>query len=429
MKHQATRLIWVLFFLSSCAKPLISRYTLVLVQDSNAQTSFLASPISYSKVARLAIKRFNGKTDIRGRSLELEILDLAKEPIDTPAALEKYINRLEYKGKMNAQQQRSLIVGFVAVSSTNLPNQSLPMQRFVGLIRKTQQVLLGHWPAQKEPKAQQQGKEATSSTRNSFVLNTAIPDLDADRYLQKYIQKYIKGQKPGALYIVHDAQNRSRADDFVDSLPSSQNITRLLYVRTGNNYAAGRIQSVGDLLRNQRTSLQNANSGILLFLSQQNADETNRYLTRSIYRSLFDKIDFILNGEGLALSALPPANSPRYFVFRQFQEADRQQKYEDFRYHYQKDYQLKAEEDLARLFDEVRLLAYSAKQTIEQPDFDGNLALPLYENLLQNRFSGIEGRILFDDNGRRLAVYQVLQLKDGRLEPQNILSDSTGIRQ
>ena len=405
MKNQLNQLFFVcLLSLSACAKPVISRYTIVLVQDSE---TLLSS--SYAKAARLAIKQFNGKTNIQGQLLELEILDLAQEPINSKEALASYINSLEYKANNqtanNNNPQRSLLIGFVAAPSQS--NQSI--KRFIGLI--TQQVLLGHWeqPQNQRPKDEK--------LKDSFVLNTATPASMANRYLKEYIEE----QGFAALYIVYDQQNRNKANNFAAVSPAMAKAVRLRYVKTGNNYAAGRIQSVGDLLRNQRVRLQNAkaNSGILLFLSQQNAAEVNRYLVRSVYRNLFGKIDFILNGEGLSVSALPPADSPRYFVFRQFEEADRQQKYADFRYQYEKNYQLKAERELAQLFDEILLLAYSAKQTIEDPDFEETLVPSLYETLLQNRFAGVNGKILFDANGERMAVYQLLQRRNGRLEVRN----------
>ncbi|WGK68777.1 hypothetical protein P0082_09850 [Candidatus Haliotispira prima] len=421
---KAADLLWavcLLFLLTvACSGQPVAEYKMVLVQDSSeeswedssqenrsgkvngASEAGLKEPLVVElKAAKLAIERFNAETDINNLVLELEVLDLAKVEIDSTEALQSYVNQLQRSnsGGRRSQQQRSVVVGFVIGRG-----ESSLLRGFVDLFGSKDMVLLGSWPS---------GLPETEG-ENPLLLNMAKPRYGGNKYLLQYIDQH---RNLDSLYVVYDEDNRDKAGDFLARSHSTglSNLVELEYTNGRGNYNEGRIRSLAELLGNQRVTLQNSekNSGVVLFLDQQNANEVNRYLAKSPYRYFFDRLDFILNGNTVSPAELTDPDSPRYFVFRQLQDADSEQNYRRFEHQYEKNYHLRAGDESAYLFDKVTLLAYTVKKTVEGEEMTKISGNSLYQDLLETQFKGSTGDILFDEKGQRLVGYAAFRFTGG----------------
>ena len=374
-------------FLACSGQPVTS-YKLVLVQDSSNRPQSLGE----LKAAKLAIEEFNAETDINGRHLELEVLELAEVELGSATALQSYIKQLQ----RGAVKRSVSVVGFVMGRS-----QSVASEQFQQILSDKGWVLVGIWPDELAP------------SRGALRLSIVPPMYASNEYLLKYI---VERRYWDTVYVVYDEQHRGMAEDFLfrSREVGLNNAAKLQYIKGRANYDQGTIRSLADLLRNQRFALFNEQQrkGIVLFLDQRNAEESNSYLARSPYRYLFGKFDVILNNDELELSQLDNPKSRRYFVMQQQEYQEQRQNYQKLQSQYRRIYHLSMSREVVELYDAVSLLAYTAKKTIESLGTIGKL----YQNLLQGEFKGSTGRLVFDEQGQRLANYVILQWRNELLE-------------
>ncbi len=421
--------------LSACSRSPLRSYKLILVLDSTAaQYGALASSI---KAAKLGIEKFNGVTNINGLPLELEVLDLGQTDhgIISSAALQHYTSQLQRGSLDDAEgKQRSLILGFVLWQE----GQSVLQDQFRELLSSERTglfVLLGNWPTADSGHREQNQPAEPIDQGAHLLLNLAPRTFAGNQPLVRYIRE-VRGLN--WLYLVYDESERERALDFSDRIRRAGIEPGALVSLEYNSpevakadYSAGYIQSMADLFRDQRIPLQRApdsrRAGLLMFLKQSNARKAHLYLARSPYSYLFDELDFILYSEDLILSELPDPEIERYFVFTPLRGKTQQRNYQIFEQQYQNTYHLRASQQAARLYDAVCLLANTAKQTIESNNFDShNLANELYQNLLQSRFDGSTGQVIFDHRGQRLRTYTAARLRNGEFEPAGHFAADSG---
>ena len=397
--------------LVSCSKLPIAHYTLVLVQDSSNESKILLSQL---KAAKLAIEKFNAKTNINTLNLTLEVLDLAKQNIASSADLQSYIHQLQH-GKL----YRSVIIGFVivagAIAKTREP-ATFSLPQFQKILKDSGSLLVGSWPFPPE-----------GTKEYPLQLNVAEPAYASNSYFVQYI---INNRKLDNIYIVYDAQHRGIADDFI--LRSNQHglqvAAKLLYVAGSSDYAKGRIQSLSALLSVEKNVLRGnkQRNGIVLFLNQSNFAKNNAYLSESPYRYFFDNFDILLNNDQLDfVNSLNPKVA-RYFVFQQ-QEFAAYKKYQNFISQYGKIYHLNARKEAVELYDVIGLLSYAAKKTIEESQIETTLAQQIYQNLLDIEFEGATGNFIFNTQGQRIANYPVFQWTSRELKTLGYFSGLKGL--
>ena len=403
---------------SACSKPPVGSYTMILVQDSGKRTDNLSAEepsaqlsIGGLKAAKMALENFNAATDINNLTLNLEVLDLSLNEIDSQGALQTYVSQLQRNTpsrtatpSVEGHPQRSLVVGFVMQNAN-----TEALQQFRQLVDSgdQSQVLVGTWP----------DGLPSSPEVGVMLLNIVKPMYEANAYLLKFAREQ---RELETLYVVSDNSRQAEARDFLmrARAANTAELVALQWVDGGrSNYREGSIRELSDLLRELRAKVLRSKqrSGVVLFLNQRHTEQSNRYLARSPYRYFFDRLDFILNSKTLELEALSAPNVATYFVVKQRRDEAERQALLKFRNSYQKNYHLHASREAAELFDAVSLLAYAAKKTIEASDDEKRLPALLYDELLRQQFSGVTGCLIFNADGQCLADYQVLQWEK---EPQ-----------
>ncbi|MEM9423626.1 MAG: hypothetical protein AAF975_02410 [Spirochaetota bacterium] len=404
----------ILTLLSACSQPTILGYKIVLIQAAES------GAVPERKAAQSAIERFNAETKINGLPIELEVLKLeTKEAFLSGSAMNweeflgHYLDQLQ-RGK----KQHFVVLGFVMGPSANTLPESKQLQQILG----TKGLLMvGFWPREFE------------NSEGFLRLNVSLPMYEENEYLLKYMrqERNIEG-----VYIVYDESYRDRAEDFLSRSQAAglKNLAWLKYVDRDapanfvRPYSQGSIKSLSDLLRTQKAPLQDKeqNSAVVLFLNQKNVAESNLYLARSPYRYFFDEFDVYLNGSGLLLEELSNPKTPRYFVVQAQKDDVGEQNYTQFQDWYRRNYHLSVHRELAELYDGVRLLADTAKKTIENNELD--LYPQIYHNWLQGQFEGQTGRLTFarqeksqgksqgKNPGQRLGSYVFFQWTEDSLQ-------------